>query len=80
MNRIEIEAQALQRFRKIIEQYDNGELTKKDFDRQIDCIVYEVFTALDLIPLRETFYRYKIFASESWPDNLGVVGMYANES
>ena len=58
-----------------IEQYDNGELTKKNFDKQIDCIVYEVFTELDLIPLRETFYRYKIFASESWPNNLGVVVM-----
>lgn len=75
MNRIEVETKALQRFRKIIEQYDNGELTKKNFDKQIDCIVYEVFTELDLIPLRETFYRYKIFASESWPDNLGVVVM-----
>lgn len=74
MNRIEVETKALQKFQKVIEKYHNEEITKKEFDRKIDSIVYDVFTELDLIPLRETFYRYKTFASESWP-NYDVVGM-----
>lgn len=68
MNRIEVETKALQKFQKIVEEYYDEQITKKEFDRQIDSIVYDVFTELDLIPLRETFYRYKVHASESWPE------------
>lgn len=75
MNRIEIEAKALQKFQKIVNAHSSEEITKKELDRKIDCIVYEVFTELDLIPLRETFYRYKTFASESWPNGYDVIGM-----
>ena len=74
MNRIEVETKALQKFQKIIEEYHNEEITKEAFDRKIDSIVYDIFTELDLIPLRETFYRYKVHASESWP-TYDVVGM-----
>lgn len=74
MNRIETEVKALQKFRKAVEEYFSDKITKKELDREIDSIVYDVFTELDLIPLRETFYRYKVHASESWP-TYDVVGM-----
>lgn len=75
MNRIETEVKALQKFRKAVEEYSSDKITKKELDRKIDSIVYDVFTELDMIPLRETFYRYKTYASESWPDLVGPIGM-----
>ena len=74
MNRIEVEIRAVQKIQKIAESYFNEQISKEEFDRKIDSMVYDVFTELDLIPLREVFYRYKTVASKSWPD-YDVVGM-----
>lgn len=74
MNRIEVEIRAIHKIQKIAESYFNKQISKEEFDRKIDSMVYDVFTELDLILLRETFYRYKTFASKSWSD-YDVVGM-----
>ena len=75
MNRIEVEIKAIQKIQKTAELYFNEQISKEEFDRKIDSMVYDVFTELDLIPLRETFYRYKILASENWSNHYDIVGM-----
>lgn len=74
MNRIEVEVKAIQKIHKAAESYFNEKITKEVFDRKIDSAIYDALTELDMVPLREAFYRYKTFASKSWPD-YDVVGM-----